>query len=128
MIAFLALLPAALATDLETRLTTPDGEVKSLTFHDVESSAPPPLTVHMNGAQVRVTLSVAPSDAAWVVSAELAQVDKKGRVKVISSPRITVQPNETGTVKQGARIPIPKTDPLEYREESWQLEVTVRPS
>ena len=128
MIALLAVLPAALATDLETRLTTPDGEVKSLTFHDVESSAPPPLTVQMNGAQVRVTLAVAPSDAAWVVTAELAQVDKKGRVKVISSPRITLQANEPGMVKQGARIPIPRTNPVEYREESWQLDVTVRPS
>lgn len=128
MIAILAALPLALATDLETRLTTPDGAVKSLTFHDVERSAPPPFTVQMNGADVRVTLAVAPADGAWVVSAELAQVDKKGRVKVLSAPRVTLQADEPGIVKQGARIPIPGTNPLEYREESWQLDMKVRPS
>ncbi len=123
----LLLLPFAQAVDLDARLTTPSGEVKSLTFHDVESSAPPPFMVEMNGAQVRVALGVAPADAAWVVSAELSQLDKKGRAKIFCSPRITVPPNETGMVRQGARIPIPKTKPIEYREEAWQLEVTVRP-
>ena len=128
MMAFLALLPFAQATDLDARLTTPSGEVKSLTFHDVESSPPPAFTVQMNGAEVRVELRVAHEDPTWVVSAELSHVDKKGRAKAFCSPQITVNPNETGTVKQGARIPVPRTDPLEYREESWQLEVTVRPS
>lgn len=119
-------LSSAFAADLDARLTTPDGEVKSMTFHNVELSAPPPFEVQMNGATVRVTLAASPKAEAWVVDAQLAGLDKRGRAKVFAAPRITLNANEPGMVRQGARIPIPGTNPVEFREESWQLDVTVR--
>lgn len=122
------LLSSAFAADLDARLTTPDGQVKSMTFHNVEESAPPPFELTMNGTTVRVTLVASPKAQAWVVDAQLAGVDKRGRTKVFAAPSITLNANEPGTVKQGARIPIPDTNPVEFREESWQLDVTVRPS
>lgn len=124
----IALLSSAFAADLDARLTTPSGEVKSMTFHNVEQSAPPPFEVQMNGATVRVTLAVTQKADAWVVEAELAEVNKRGRAKVLSAPRITLNANEPGLVRQGARIPVPNTNPVEFREESWQLDVTVKQS
>jgi len=124
----LALTATAFAVDLDVELTTPSGEVRSLTFHDVEASAPPTFQVEMRGATVTVTLAVTPSNDTWIVAANLAELDKRGRPKLISAPRVTVRANEEGTVKQGARVPVPGTNPVEYREEAWQLNVLVRPT
>lgn len=122
------LLPLAHAVDLDARLTTPAGEVKSMTFHDVEASAPPPFQVELQGSTVRVTLGVSPTGEAWTVSAELAEVDRRGRARVLSAPRLVVQANQAGLFRQGARVPIPGTSPVQYREEAWQLDLVVRPT
>ena len=123
-----AFLGSALAADLDARLTTPTGEVKSMTFHDVEQSAPPPFEVQVDGTTVRVTLAVTQKADPWVVDAQLAEVDKRGRPKVLSAPRITLNANEPGMVKQGSRVPVPDTNPVEFREVGWQLDLTVKQS
>ncbi len=123
---FLAALTAALGADLEARLTTPSGEVKHLTFHDVDRGAPPPFEVQVDGARVRVTLVVSPSPDGWVIDAQLADVKKRGRVEVIAAPRVSLAEGQWATVKQGKVIPIPNTDPVEFRPEGWELELNMR--
>ena len=118
---------SAFALDLDVKLTTPSGEVKSMTFHDVEASSPPTFQLQVRGATVLVTLTVTPKDDTFIVAADLTEMDRKGRSKLISTPRLVVHANEPGTVRQGTRVPITGTSPIEYLDESWELNFLVRP-
>jgi hypothetical protein len=118
---------SALAVDLDTRLTTPDGQVRSMTFHEVERLPPAPFVVELDGQPVQVALSLRAQGEAWQVEAVLTGEDRRGRPVVLSAPRITVAPEQEGRVRQGSRRPIQGTDPVQYQEESWELVLVVRP-
>ena len=125
----LALLPAALAVDLDARLTTPSGATTFVTFHDVELQAPPPFTMNDDGRPLRVTLVVEPSGDRWAVSAEIASVKQglwREHLTTILVPRITLQSNSHGFVKQGTAIPVAGTDPVQYFDRAWTLDLEVR--
>lgn len=124
----LALLPAALAMDLDVHLTTPTGASAALTFHDVEGRAPPAFTLDDGGRPLRVTLGVQPSGDTWTVSAEIATVTAglwRERVHVLLAPRITLETNVVGRVSQGARAAIAGAEPVEGPPRAWTLEVRV---
>lgn len=118
---FALTIATAFALDLDVQLTTPSGEVKSMTFHNVETSVPPTLQLQVHDVRVLVTLTVTPKDDTFAIHAELAEVDTKGRTKRISAPTVVVHTNEPGTVSQGSRISVAGTNPVEYRTESWAL-------
>jgi hypothetical protein len=109
----IALLAApALAVDLDARLTTPDGQVRSMTFHEVERLPPAPFVVQLDGKPVQVALSVQVQGEAWQVEAVLTGQGRRGRPVVLSAPRISMAPEEEGRVRQGSRRPIGGTDPV----------------
>jgi Flp pilus assembly secretin CpaC len=126
-IALTALTATALAVDLDAKLTTPSGTVTSLTFHDVESRPPPTVQLPMRGATGLVTLTVTPKDDTFVVAATLAELDARGRTKTLATPTLIVRAGETGTFRDGKRLPIAGTNPVEFRDEAWELTFVVRP-
>lgn len=122
----IALLSSAFAADLVVRVTSSSGVAASLTFHDVEKHAPPPFDVQLNGSTMRLTLTATKDSAAWVVESRLEKVNKRGRTKLFSAPRVTVNANEMAQVKQGASIPVPNTDPTQFVDSFWALDLMVR--
>lgn len=125
----LAFLPAALALDVDVRLTAPSGATASVTFHDVERQAPPSFTMNDGGLPLRVTVGVEPSGDRWTVSAEIARVKPglwRERVETLLAPRVTLETNSRGIVKQGASVPIAGTDPVQFVDHEWTLDIQVR--
>ncbi len=122
----IAVLSSAFAADLDVRVTSSSGVAASLTFHDVEQHPPPPFDVVLNESKMRLTLGATKDSDAWVVESRLERIENKGRTEIFSAPRVTVKPNERAHVKQGGHVPVPNTDPMQFVDSFWAVDLMVR--
>lgn len=128
--AFLAV-PVVHAADLDLTVSFTDADSVRVVLSDVlEAPQPRILAADDQGVQHIFDVAVQPADdGAYAVEFEITALEptRRGRLRprLVSTPRLQVEPGEPATLTQGARIPYVVDDEVRFRDRLMQVRAVV---